>query len=107
MNMAFIRIDEYVVSYSTHGDRFPPRIWLYSEGRSIGQLLFARNGAKLPQDEMKQENRYWLWYHLEDFSNLLDLLRNEKPVYLVFGGSGPEYENGIRTFEEEAGEGET
>jgi hypothetical protein len=47
-----------------------------------------------------------LHYHLDDFQNAIDLLRNEKPIYMYYNGSGGGFENGIRTMAEKVGEGE-
>jgi hypothetical protein len=44
---------------------------------------------------------------VDDFHNVLDLLRNEKPIYLLFSGSGTGFENGITTTAESVGEGES
>jgi hypothetical protein len=44
--------------------------------------------------------------HLDDFQDTLDLLRNEKPMYLLFTGAGPGNENGIKTTPEVVGEEE-
>jgi hypothetical protein len=102
--MALTIIDEYEVLYSANS--FVPRIWLKNGGKFIGQLIFKPNGSALPPDAMSggQVN---LYYHLDDFENALDLLRNEKPMYLLFSGSGPGFENGIKTTEEAIGEGES
>ena len=102
--MAVTKIDAYEVMYSAN--TFPPRIWLKSAGKYIGQLVFHPNGSVLPPDAMStgQAN---LHYHLDNYQNAIDLLRNESPVYLVFNGSGTGFENAIRTTEESVGEGET
>ena len=102
--MALTKIDEYEVMYSAN--QFPPRIWLKNGGKFIGQLIFRPNGAALPPDSLSggQAN---LNYHLDDFQNTLDLLRNEKPMYLLFVGSGGGNENGIKTTQETVGEGES
>jgi len=101
--MAPIAIDEYVVMYSAN--QFPPRIWLKSGGRFVGQLVFRPNGAALPVDA-SAGGQVTLQYHLDDFHNVLDVLRNEKPVYLLYSGSGGGFENGIQTTPEPIGEGE-
>jgi hypothetical protein len=44
-----------------------------------------------------------LFYHLEDFQNVRDLLETEKNVYLLFAGPGGE--NGILTTQEPVGAG--
>ncbi|TRT59012.1 MAG: hypothetical protein EWV85_05600 [Microcystis aeruginosa Ma_QC_C_20070703_M131] len=101
--MALTKIDKYEVMYSAN--TFVPRIWLKGGGKNIGQLLFKPNGSPLPADTMSggQVN---LWYHLDDFQNAIDLLRNEGPMYLLYSGSGAGFENGIKTTEEVVGEGE-
>jgi hypothetical protein len=98
--MALTRIDEYEVMYSAN--KFPPRIWLKSEGRYIGQLVFRANGATLPEDTAKS-----LYYHMEDLLPILDCLRNEKPMFYQFVGSGSGSENGIKTTPEPVGEEES
>jgi hypothetical protein len=55
---------------------FVPRIWLKNAGKYIGQLIFKPNGSALPQDNMTSRQAT-LYYHLDDFENILDLLRNE------------------------------
>ena len=101
--MAITKIDEYEVMYSANS--FVPRIWLKSNNQFIGQLIFKPNGSPLPPDGMSggQVN---LYYHLEDFENAIDLLRNEQPMYLLYSGSGGGFENGIKTTPEPVGEGE-
>ena len=96
------KIDEYTVLYSAN--TFAPRIWLKSRGAYIGQLVFHPNGTLLPADDNVRGVN--LQYHLDDFHNALDLLRNEKPVYLFYSGSGGGFENGISTAAEPVGEGE-
>jgi hypothetical protein len=94
-----IKIDEYEVMYSAN--KFPPRIWLKNAGKYIGQLIFQANGAALPSDVMAG-TQYNIHYHLDDFQNCIDLLRNEKPMYLLW--MGPTGENGIKTLAEAVGE---
>lgn len=102
--MAMTAITEYEVMYSSN--TFPPRIWLRNGPKSIGQLIFLPNGSVLPPDSQvgSQVN---LHYHLADFQNAIDLLRNEKPMYLLYNGSGGAFENGIKTTLEPVGEGES
>ncbi len=94
-----VKIDEYEVMYSSN--KFPPRIWLKSAGKYIGQLVFKPNGVTLSSDALAG-SQYNLYYHLEDFQNCIDLLRNEKPMYLLW--LGPTGENGIKTIAETVGE---
>jgi hypothetical protein len=101
--MAQMRVDAYEVLYSANG--FPPRIALKNAGNYIGQMIFLPNGAALPADTVVNKQAQ-LHYHLDDFQNAVDLLRNEKPIYMYYNGSGGGFENGIRTMSEKVGEGE-
>jgi hypothetical protein len=87
-------------------NQFAPRIWLKHGGTYIGQLVFHPNGQAFPADGPDASNPS-LHYHLDDFHNALDLLRNEKPVWLLYSGTGGGFENGIKTDAETTGEGET
>lgn len=99
--MALTQIDQYEVMYSAN--KFPPRIWLKNAGKFIGQLIFQPDGSALPADGMSggQVNIY---YHLSNYAHCIDLLRNEKPMYLLFTAANAE--NGIKTTAEVVGEGE-
>ena len=102
--MPTTQIDQYEVMYSAN--TFSPRIWLKHGGTYIGQLIFHPNGATLPADGMSG-GQAQLHYHLANFDHALDLLRNEKPMYLLYSGSGGGFENGIKTTAEPIGEGES
>lgn len=94
------QIGSYQVQYASNS--FVPRIWLKDTGNaSIGQLVFRPDGAPLPAD-----NATNLHYHLSNFAHIMDLLRNEKPLYYHFVGAGSGNENAIRTSAEPQGEGE-
>ena len=101
--MALTKIDTYEVMYSAN--TFVPRIWLKGGNKNIGQLVFKPNGSALPPDNMVN-GQVNLYYHLDDFQNAIDLLRNESPMYLLYSGSGGGFENGIKTTPEAVGEGE-
>ena len=88
--MAVTAIDDYEVMYSS--TPIMPRIWLISQGNFIGQLIFMPDGTLLPGDTPGN-----LYYHLEDFENLLGILATDKPTYLLVAGTGPGNENGILT----------
>jgi hypothetical protein len=101
--MALTKIDSYEVMYSSNS--FARRIWLKDATKYIGQLIFKPNGTVLPPDTLVS-GQVNLFYHLEDFANAIDLLRNENPMYLLYSGSGAGFENGIKTTQEMVGEGE-
>jgi hypothetical protein len=101
--MATTRIDQFEVMYSSN--TFVPRIWLLSGGKFIGQLIFYPNGKPLPVDTKTASGQVNVYYHLDDFENVHQLLETEKDVFLLFAGSGPGNENGILTTTEPAGSG--
>jgi|SRR5215217_4165092 len=101
--MPITKIDGYEVMYSAN--QFPPRVWLKAGGAFIGQLIFRPDGSALPPDT-QAGTQVNLQYHLQDLQNILDLLRNEKPMYLLFSGSEGGFENGIKTTPEPVGEEE-
>lgn len=101
--MSLTRIDSYEVFYSANG--YSPRIALKGAGNYIGMLVFLPNGTTLPADTVTK-GQVVLYYHLDHYHNAIDLLRNEKPMYLFYNGSGPGFENGIKTMIEKVGEGE-
>jgi hypothetical protein len=102
--MALTKIDDYEVMYSAN--QFPPWVSLKSGGAFIGQLIFQPDGSALPPNT-QTGTQVSLYYHLQGLQNVLDLLRNEKPMYLLYSGSGGGFENGIKTTPEPVGEEET
>ncbi len=102
--MPLTKIDGYEVMYSAN--QFPPRVWLKAGGEYISDLYFLPDGSALPPDT-QIGTHVKLHYHLQDLQNVLDLLRNEKPMYLLYSGSGGGFENGIKTTPEPVGEEET
>ena len=92
--MALTPIDTYQVMYSANS--FLPRIWLQGGGKSLGQLIFHPNGAALPPDT-STSGQAQVHYHLDDFQNIIGLLKTNKPVSLLYSGSGGGFENGIET----------
>jgi len=90
--MATTIIEQHTVSYSAN--TFAPHIGLKSGGEFIGQLFFRPTGSQLPPDQAS-DGQVTLYYHLEDFANVIDLIRTENPIFLVINGSGGGFENGI------------
>ena len=88
------KIEKYSVTYSANS--FNRRIGLHSAGKVLGQLIFHPSGTSLPADGPVQ-GEIQLHYHVEDFANVLDLLRSEKPLYFFYNGTGGGFENGVKT----------
>jgi hypothetical protein len=107
-NIQWVQISAYGVMYSAN--TYWPRIGLKdAAGSVVGQLVFLPDTEKLPADSLVNGVYPQLCYHLKDFKNVLDLLRNEKPVWLGYNASMIDTaENGIATeLAEPVGEGET
>jgi hypothetical protein len=92
------KIENYDIVYSTNANAFVPRIVIKNDGKNIGQLYFQPDGSKLPADYFA-DGEVILYYHLEDFENVLDMLRNahDTPVYLTYNNGNAKFENGILT----------
>jgi hypothetical protein len=69
-------------------------------------LFFVDDLASTPANSMSNTiNRVFIFMSRDQFDWCLDLLRNEKPVFVVFNESSPNY-SGIITDNEPVGEGE-
>lgn len=105
------KIDKYAVFYSVNQDT--PKIELFAGPAvamlPVGTLFFVPNGSALPSDTITTGafTIAKLHYHLEDIPSIIDLLRNEHPMYLAYYGSGPTFRGRIQTDAERVGEGET
>ncbi len=94
-------IDAYSVIYSSrNGMR---RIGVKRGTTYVGDLFFHPDNAALPADQLS-DGHIVLNYHLRDFANILDLLRNEKPLYLWYHGANSD--NGLWSGDEPIGEAE-
>lgn len=77
------------------------------DGTLIGAAYFHRSEASMPDhDEKNDKDHYICHYRDTDYANVLDLLRNEKPVFFEFlRGNFPM--GNIATDAEPVGEGES
>ena len=96
-----IVIEKFEILYAA--SKFPPRIFLKtSDDKYVGQLIFNPNNSTLPANSL-EDGYVNLYYHQEDFQNLVSVLRSGKQVFLIFKGTGPLDENGLKTEEETIG----
>jgi hypothetical protein len=93
------KIESYHVGY--YSNTSARSIGLKNAGKYFCSIFFLPNGATLPDDYVNQGN-IWLYYHVEDFENIIGLLRHEKNLYLLYNGSGSGNNNGI-TMDETVG----
>jgi hypothetical protein len=79
-------------------------IMITSESQFLGYLNFMADGAILPETD-KKYNLYYFYYHMSDLPVIIDLLRNESPVYIFYMADNKENCR-ISTTMEMVGEGE-
>jgi len=80
-------------------------IHLYdANGVKFGLVIFKPDGAQLPAANKDAAGLYRLYYHISRMPVLIDMLRNEKPVYFHFW-TGVEPNTHITTGKEPVGEG--
>ena len=110
--MAIIEIKKYDVAYYAGGKNaagYPYRaiIGLRDDSDAlIGAAYFHHNATSMPMADTQRASGYIsCHYPAEDYPRVLDLLRNEKPVYVEFEVRPGNMAN-IRTSAEPVGEGE-
>ena len=110
--MPIIEIKKYDVAYYAGGQNaagYPYRaiIGLRNEDNGlIGAAYFHRDARTLPVADGRKPTGYISCHYLaEDYPHVIDLLRNEKPVYVEFEIHLGNLAN-IRTSAEPVGEGE-
>lgn len=62
------------------GDR---SISLYSEGKEVAQAVFAKPGHEVPEPYLS-EGKIFYFAGSDQFTDVLSLLRKEKPVYIAW-----------------------
>ena len=110
--MAIIEIKKYDVAYYAGGKNaagYPYRaiIGLRNDADGlIGAAYFHHNATTMPVADTQRATGYIsCHYPAEDYAKVLDILRNEKPVYVEFEVRPGNIAN-IRTSAEPVGEGE-
>ena len=110
--MPIVEIKKYDVAYYAGGQNvagYPYRaiIGLRNDGDElIGAAYFHHQTKTLPIADTRKASGYISCHYLaEDYPRVLDILRNEKPVYVEFEVRDGNTAN-IRTSAEPVGEGE-
>lgn len=110
--MPIIEIKKYDVAYYAGGKNaagYPYRAIIglrNEEDGLIGAAYFHHNASTLPVADTRKSSGYISCHYLaDDYTKVLDLLRNEKPVYVEFEVHLGNTAN-IRTSAEPVGEGE-
>jgi hypothetical protein len=110
--MAIREIKNYDVAYyagakNVTGHPYRAIIGLRDDDNmAIGAAYFHHSQSTMPTADTQKENGYiYCHYPAEHFPYVLDILRNEKPVFVEFEESAGNVSN-IRTSSEPVGEGE-
>ena len=110
--MAIIEIKKYDVAYYAGGRNaagYPYRaiIGLRDDNdKLIGAAYFHQDATRMPGADTQKATGYISCHYLAtDYPRVLDILRNEKPVYVEFEAGVGNIAN-IRTSAEPVGEGE-
>lgn len=101
------KFDAYVVRYRSGGNG-GPEIECLHRGDLVGMLHFHSEGTQLPTNDLLDGGDGGpvcrLHYRLSQFAHLVDLLREEKPLYLWFSEASGQ--GAVMTGAEPVGEGE-
>lgn len=109
--MAVIEIKKYDIAYYAGGKnvaRYPYRaiIGLRNESEAlVGVAYFHHDAATMPISDNMKAGYISCHYLAEDYAQVLDILRNEKPAFVEFEVR-PGNIASIRTSAEPVGEGE-
>lgn len=81
-------IATYEANVISRGDpnQFAATVWLYKVGGGlIAFLRFYRGGVEMPANEYRSDlNAALASYRFDAFPSIVDMLRNEKPVYFTW-----------------------
>ena len=95
----------YMLFSSRNDDTDAKAIIMITSGTEfLGYLYFMPDGSVLPETE-KKHNLFCFYYHYRDLPVVVDMMRNESPVYILYMESNKRNCR-ISTTMEEVGEGE-
>jgi hypothetical protein len=95
----------YMLFSSKSGNSDTKAVIMLTAGNEfIGYINFMTDGCPLPETK-KRYNLFYYYYHFSDMPVIVDMLRNEGPVYLFYMESNKENCR-ISTTMETVGEGE-
>jgi len=78
---------------------------LRGAGQTCGVWFIEDESAPLPPATQDYPTIFSFYYHHSQLDHLIDMLRNEKPVYVYFNDDGGYPNSRISTTEEPVGEG--
>ena len=76
------------------------------DGETCSVWFEEDDTANLPKAYEVAPNYYAFYYHHRQLSHLIDMLRNEKPIFVFFNNDNGSNNSRISTTDEPVGEGE-
>lgn len=107
--MAFIKaqFDRYLLSYKAWGEEqnvmASLSCWTSSPWKQVGRIVFYRN--EVPANTLYSNDLPSLHFNISEFSDVLGILRYEKPLFLRMNTEQPWHAD-LATSSEEIGEQE-
>ncbi len=98
-----VEIKQYKYYTFSSRDSGSTAILFYGDSGYLGAALFNNSDDPLQDAEKFPSGVYGLHYRYSDLPGIIDMLRNEKPVYLVYNGTR---NSRLSTSSEPVGEGE-
>ncbi len=89
MSQEFKQIDKYDLSRMSNSGGLLATIWLHSKTTVIAKLEFRDTNVpkKLKMQQYQWGTVPFIYYPIEAFPHIVDILRNEKPVWLTYSVS--------------------
>lgn len=98
------RVEKYTLAVLPR-DNFPYYIKMEGEDH-VCQCYFKPDDQTLPITKKIRDKEYFAHYHYSQYNQLVDLLRNESPLYFTFHVIGSKDYSGLSTENEPVGESE-
>ena len=101
-----INIKKYLYYLFSSREDASPVLFLYDDNNSHVAYVYFRGGSQpLPEARQFANGRYALYYRRSTLPEIIDMLRNEKPIYLHWVPEGTNNTR-ISTTPELVGEGD-
>lgn len=94
------QFDSYAIYYNTSSG---VRIYCRSSGKPVGTLEFVEENKSIPKNRISASEEITIYFPITKFSDLINILRYEKPLFLQVYDSGM---GSLATQSEPAGEQE-
>lgn len=92
----------YIFSSRDYGNSV---VICYGDNGKVTYIHFIGEQPQLPETRKIDDNKYVMYYWQADMKNIVDMLRNEKPVFFIYVPTGTNNSR-LSTGSEPVGEGE-